>query len=42
MDWQAIGDALDIKPDAARQRHGTARVALARLLQQRGIDPASM
>jgi len=42
MDWQAIGDALGIKPDAARQRHATARVALARLLQHRGLDDSSV
>lgn len=42
MDWQAIGDSLGIKPDAARQRHGSARVALARLLQQRGLDAGSV
>jgi RNA polymerase sigma-70 factor, ECF subfamily len=39
MDWQAIGDSLGIKPDAARQRHASARVALGRLLQQRGLAP---
>jgi RNA polymerase sigma factor (sigma-70 family) len=39
MDWKSIGDRLGIAEDAARMRHATAKVALARLLAARGIAP---
>jgi RNA polymerase sigma-70 factor (ECF subfamily) len=39
MSWEAIGATLGIEPDAARQRHATARVHLARLLEERGLGP---
>ena len=39
MDWQSIGEVLGIDADAARQRHATAKVALAKLLRKCGIEP---
>lgn len=39
MSWQEIGEFMGLSADAARMQHGTARVALARCLRSRGIDP---
>ncbi len=41
MAWDAIGSKIGVSADAARMQYGTAKAALGRRLQARGIGPSA-